>query len=170
MWYDSWSELPLISSDRDWPRPPSHRISLKDAIPALEQLVPEMNAILLAEGTDVLFWQWNSAGIYTSKSTYSVLVEGGRMEWKFKGVWRCKVPPIVKFFAILFLINKILTREVLQRRGLNCDTKCEMCDTEGMETSVHLLFHYPYAKQVWDTLEIKLGITLAMPKESVQCT
>ncbi|XP_078162841.1 uncharacterized protein LOC144558020 [Carex rostrata] len=84
--------------------------------------------------------------------------------------WHSKAPPTVKVFALLLLRNKILSREVLLRRGFNCETRCVMCDVEELETSVHLLFQCCYAKRVWDTLTDKMGVVLATPGEMTHHT
>lgn len=75
-------------------------------------------------------------------------------------VWKAKVPPSVRIFGYLLLKKKILRRDVLLRRRVQCDRQCVMCSTNSDETAVHLLFRCAYARRVWRTVDDKLGFQL----------
>lgn len=52
----------------------------------------------------------------------------------------------------MLLKDRILTREVLERRGIWCELPCEVCNTGDTETAIHLFFMSPYAQAVWRLL------------------
>lgn len=52
----------------------------------------------------------------------------------------------------MLLKDRILTREVLERRGIWCELPCEVCNTGDTETAIHLFFMCPYAQEVWRLL------------------
>lgn len=47
------------------------------------------------------------------------------------------------------LKGKLLTRDVLNRRGIHCEMECAMCHYGNAESHYHLFFRCSYAKRVW---------------------
>ncbi|XP_078177552.1 bidirectional sugar transporter SWEET4-like isoform X3 [Carex rostrata] len=66
--------------------------------------------------------------------------------------------------------NKILTRDVLQRRNIGGRTECAMCQNCNLETALHLLILCPFAKQVWSQVSMKLGYKLIEEGRSLEET
>lgn len=67
-------------------------------------------------------------------------------DWK-KAVWNLKLAPKVKMFTWKSLKGILPVGERLLERHINVDPKCKRC---GASKSInHLLFHYPYAREVW---------------------
>ena len=59
-------------------------ISLAEVITSRHDLVPIQllgNLPVLSQESDVLLWKWDKSGIYSAKSTYEMLVGGGRIDW-----------------------------------------------------------------------------------------
>lgn len=98
---------------------------------------------------DQLVWSWTGSGIYSAKSVYSVMMGGGKVQWLFMMVWKSKAPPSVKFFTTMLLQDKILTQQVMERRGIHCDSHCVICNNCPVESSLHLLFLCPFATRVF---------------------
>ena len=73
------------------------------------------------------------------KSVYKIMAEGGRVIMQNLEVWTAKVPPSVRIFGYLMMKRKILTRDVLRRRGVNCERHYVICLSNSGETAVHLL-------------------------------
>lgn len=111
---------------------------------------------------DRIRWRWGSSGAYSSKSVYKQMVEGGKVISRFEGVWKAKVPPMVRTFGYLMLRGKILTRDVLHMRHIQCEWSCVMCSGQIDETLVHLVFLCPYVWQVWSFIQRQLGVRLIM--------
>jgi hypothetical protein len=71
----------------------------------------------------------------------------------------------VNFFAFLLLNDRILTYEVMQIRGMSCELRCVMCDAYPLETSHHLFFDCPNAREIWQRFP-----KLIQLQETVQST
>ena len=110
---------------------------------------PNCWLVFVDQQPDTITWRWEKCGIYTSKSVYKILKGGGREKWKFLTTWSSKIPPTVKKFAYHLLNGKLLTRDVLRRRGMNFDLKCVLCNSCGVESILHLFFLCPYATTFW---------------------
>ena len=95
-------------------------------------------------------WKWNASGEYSAASFYKLLVSAGRIRWNYMEIWRAAAPSKVKIFTHLLLKDKILTREVLRRRGLQVAENCVMCDEGALETAHHLFFQCANAVGVWE--------------------
>lgn len=70
----------------------------------------------------------------------------------------------------LCLKGKLLSHEVMIRRGWQCDSRCMMCDRCNLETTFHLLFQCEYAINVWRWYHSILGFTIMHGGRSVQQT
>lgn len=112
-WFDSWN-YPIMSSlfaplasNRTW--------SLEKAA---QHGLPHNNA-LQGAAADQLIWRWNSNQEHSAQSIYQLMSGGGKTRWHFSFTWQLKIPPSVRVFVFLHLKDKILTHEVLNRRGSN---------------------------------------------------
>lgn len=156
-WYDSWAGSPILNQSD--PVPDNPVLSLREAQPVLSNLAPSC-IVNFTEEQDSLRWVWGSTGTYSSSSVYKIMAEGGRIIMHNLEVWTAKVPPSVRIFGYLLLRRRILTRDALRRRGINCDRHCVMCSSNWDETAVHLLFRCSYARRVWRIVESELGCKL----------
>ncbi len=93
-------------------------------------------------------WRWSNNGIYSARSAYNFLSFDGVDDRRIPHLWRIKIPPRIKIFLWLAAMNKVLTHELLAKRGWHGPSICALCccDTEGL---VHLFFLCPYARSVW---------------------
>jgi hypothetical protein len=61
-----------------------------------------------------------------------------------------------KVFFWLVLKDRINTRDMLRRRGMELDSfVCEMCILQVPETSVHLLLRCNFAKACWASIGVQ---------------
>lgn len=74
-----------------------------------------------------------------------------------------RAPSKVKVFTYLLMQERILTRDVLQRKGIHCQLECVMCNLGIVETAVHLICHCRYAKWVWSVIASKWGMVIMQP-------
>ena len=74
----------------------------------------------------------------------------------FKWVWKSKCTPRLKFFAWLILLDKLNTKDMLQRRNFHVqpNNHCVMCNSGVVEDLRHLFFEGPFEAVCWQ----KLGI------------
>lgn len=163
-WYDTCHEMPRVSNLVATALQPF--ISLKDAWTRMQELNPHETVptdfFTFTEAADRIQWKWDKSGVYSVKSIYRVLSEGGRIKCTFRETWTCKIPPSVKIFAYLVLCEKLLTRDTL-RRGMNMQLDCVLCDNCPVESILHLLYLCLYAVTVWFEVSRITGITLMTP-------
>jgi hypothetical protein len=99
---------------------------------------------------------------YSSKRFYSYAFKELDAHPIFKIIWKCKCSPRVKFFAWLILVDRLNTKDMLQRRHLNIQgtPTCVMCAAGSLETIEHLFFECCFAQDCWSKLEINWDISL----------
>lgn len=77
-WKDAWNgrplELQLVG------RPPQPYLSLRDAVPIIESLAPDLmdkvRSLCFTEESDRVGWKWEPGGVYTASSIYKVMIGG----------------------------------------------------------------------------------------------
>lgn len=155
-WFDSWMGIPVHTSNRDMPL---QYLSLREAWPTRHLLDQDRifpDELTFSGDQDMIVWRWETSGVYTAKSVYRMLSGGGLIKWHFQYTWKSKVPPSAKLFAYFMLHGKILTREVLRRRGMHLGMHCALCQDCPVESIVHVLFLCPYAVTVWFNVALLL--------------
>lgn len=113
--------------------------------------------VQLSDAKDELCWKWSKSDSYSASSVYKVMIEGGKIRWRYMTIWKCKAPPNAKLFAYLMLREKLLIHEVMMHRGFNCELGCQTCATGAPETLGYLLFSCPYVKEVWIQVAVSWG-------------
>lgn len=150
-WYDNWGSSPIrLIRDRQ-PRPCAQLISLQEAITKRPSALNSYTGtiLVLSDTDDVLVWRWSASGEYTASSVYKRMITTGKVCWNFMEIWTAAAPSKVKVFTHLMLKNRILTRDTLQRQGINCETNCVLCEILTLETHNHLFFQCLNAQAVW---------------------
>lgn len=145
-WYDNWVGAPKYTLGSGQPPPQQPHLSLCDAKSINLLIDPDdsdLHNLVVKEEDDQLVWKWGSRGIYTAGSLYKAMVGIGKIQWPFMRVWTSRVPPTVRVFTTLMLRDKILTHEVMNRRGMHCDMNCILCVNCPIESTLHLLFPLP---------------------------
>lgn len=90
------------------------------------------------KGPDSVHWRWTPDGLFSIKSTYSLLCDGGTRDVRARKIWKLRIPLKVKVFCWLVLKKRTPTVENLLKRGWVGNTYCVLCRTE--EESVDHLF------------------------------
>jgi hypothetical protein len=72
-------------------------------------------------------------------------------------LWRLQLPLKLKLFSWLVGNNKLLTWEVLQRRGWVGPSLCLLCKA-APENLFHLLMHCPFSKEVWHRITVHYNL------------
>lgn len=120
---------------------------------------------------DTILWNLEPTWIYTSKAAYRVLTSVGRtkcLNGKLCFTWKCPVPPTVKIFIYLVLNDKILTKNILNRRGMLVNLRCALCFSCQRETTLHLFFCCPYAIAIWRKVSSILQTKIMSIADSIQ--
>lgn len=151
-WFHAWSGLPIRENRA--PRPQQPYISLQQGLPLCQVIAPDSmtqaSSIVLSSAQDRIIWRWSVHGLYMAKSIYTKMMEVGMIKDECSKVSRYKVPQTVRMFAYLLFKGRILTRDVLQRRGIPCQIDCVLCTRNAQETASHLLFECTYTAQLWN--------------------
>ncbi|CAN7014873.1 unnamed protein product [Brassica rapa subsp. trilocularis] len=110
--------------------------------------------------TDSVVWGLSKNGLYTSKSGYALLeiieeintpqVESiPPVEKKlWSSLWKTKTTPKLRHFLWRILSGALAVKERLRSRGIQLNVTCSSCNN-GAEDIGHVLFHCPFAKEVW---------------------
>ncbi|KAJ3699256.1 hypothetical protein LUZ61_002961 [Rhynchospora tenuis] len=119
------------------------------------------NASLLSVlDTQQSVWKWTSSGIYSSASAYSILADPGVRSSYYTLLWNLKIPPKVKIFLWVLLLDRVLTQQNLLVRNWPSIPACKCCDHGTFETSSHLFVLCNYARRVWTLIQIRFSLPL----------
>lgn len=117
---------------------------------------------------DIFVWQPLQSGIYSTKSRYATAAAlrqasqffPNEEEFKWvKDVWSGRFSPKLKVFLWSTIHRALPTGENLQTRGITSDLSCPRC--KETKTIMHLFFHCPFAKKVWEYVPLKQVVHLA---------
>ncbi len=106
------------------------------------QLKAEISTLAPANSCDSIRWRWSNSGIFTVKSAYKVLQDGGLRGSPYVRIWSIKVPLKVKIFVWLVLRGRVRTKENLSKVGWTGELHCTLCP-DVCETIDHLFLTCP---------------------------
>ena len=97
-------------------------------------------------------WLAKPSGEYTTKSTYSLLMNPSTTSSDgkiFKTIWKLKIPPRAVVFCWRFIKNRLPTRDNLLRRNVGIqEVNCPLCGCVQEEVG-HLFFNCKIIKGLW---------------------
>jgi hypothetical protein len=107
---------------------------------------------------------------YSSQRFYSYVFSQIEAHPIFKFIWKSKCTPRVKFFVWLLLVDRLNTKEMLQRRHINIedDVDCVLCDSGAPETIDHLFFTCPFAQACWASIQLNWDDSLQLPDRLIR--
>lgn len=164
-WYDKWGTEVLKQTGS---RCMGHAISLRSAVQSGSMDLEE--EISFTDGQqDIMSWCWEGNQVYSAKSIYKLLTEGGLIKWEFSFIWKLPIPPSVRIFIYLLLNEKLLTRDVMVARHFPIqDTSCPLCDSCSLETANHIFFECSYSRRLWNKLTSLVSRTIMVPGQTTQ--
>lgn len=118
----------------------------------LQSLLPLIN--LEEERKDI--WKWPSkSGEFQPRIYYESCFSHIVVDPIFKWIWKCSCTLKFKVFGWLLLMDRLNTRDKMQRRHWNIqDDTCVMCHSACREDRVHLFFACNFSQRVWNYLGI----------------
>jgi hypothetical protein len=118
------------------------------------------NGVILQEKPDSLKWTGGDlSGQVTVKNVY---LASEKLKWNYKiggwrkALWSWDCPLKIKLFIWLLVENKILTWEILQRRGFTGPSICKLC-LKNVESTQHLFMECAFTMEVWNKLRMYLN-------------
>jgi len=109
---------------------------------------------------DIRVWGINENGCFSVKTAYASLTKrgDGTHSEVFKLLWKAKAFPAVTITAWRALLDRLPTRESLDRRGVTMEsTLCVLCQAKA-ESCQHLFLECDAAVRVWELCYRWIGI------------
>ncbi len=119
-----------------------------------QELGPMRNLIagfMLSVDLDSISWRWSSNGRFSVSSAYNFLTFDGVDDSNIRHLWSLRIPLRIKLFLWLAGRNRLLTADLLARRGWQGPSICVLCGAD-VENLVHPLFRCPFARAMWAQL------------------
>jgi hypothetical protein len=130
-------------------------------LPLSEQAYEEYNQLnhLIAANPlslDRDLWVYDWGDSYPSARYYKHIHAHIQVMPVFKWLWKSSCMMRVKFFAWLLLVDRLNSRDMLQRRHWKVteDVHCVLCPTGAREDRMHLFFECNFSQRVWNYLQI----------------
>jgi hypothetical protein len=118
-------------------------------LPELTRLATLLDEVQLHEGQDdAICWRFTESLEYSARSAYLLQFEGSIPTENYNLIWRAWAPEKCRFFAWTAALGRILTADVLLRRGWENNYFCALCE-RNLETTTHLFWECPWSKQAW---------------------
>ena len=104
---------------------------------------------------------WNSPH-YQPKRVYDLFFTHIQPEIPLTLIWKSKCTLQLKVFLWLLLLDRLNTKELMQRRHFNTQggASCVTCNNSTTEDFLHLFFACPFAQQCWHFLGIIWDLNL----------
>jgi hypothetical protein len=96
-------------------------------------------------------------GLYSVASGYECQFLGAISHFPVTQIWQAKSEAKCKFFARLFMHNRVLTADNMSKSNWTCDPLCSFCVCNP-ETSKHLFSQCNYTKAVWDLITPRFSL------------
>lgn len=106
-----------------------------------------VTSVIYDQSDDALVWVYESKGVYSSQSLYTIINFRGVQPMYIPSVWKINVPPWIQIFLCLLSHNKLMTKDNLLKRGMEKPKECMFCTED--ETICHLFFECVVAKMIW---------------------
>ncbi|KAG7559442.1 Endonuclease/exonuclease/phosphatase superfamily [Arabidopsis thaliana x Arabidopsis arenosa] len=181
LWYEPWISLSKPITPMGPPTEHGQNLKVDHLIcpvskswisERIKTLLPEYEQEILSlrpsksRSEDSHLWLLTKNGDYSTKSGYqaaSMLKEklvfqredSSNFNW-FKEIWNIKCAQKIKFFLWKAMNAALPVGELLKSRGINTSTLCPHCQEE--ESSLHLFFHCPFARKIWESAPFKTPI------------
>ena len=114
-------------------------------------------------GEDKMCWIPNKHKGFRVRDFYKILVGNTLLGFPWKSIWKQKIPSKVVFFVWTAALGKCLMIDNLRKRKVWILDWCFMCKRNG-ESIDHLLFHCPFAWDLWSMVLGLFGVSWVMPR------
>jgi hypothetical protein len=123
------------------------------------------NHFSLSDQDDRIIWGLDKK-VFSVNSLYKKKVMD-QVSVPYKFLWKSKLPHKIKIFIWLVVRNKILTKDILNKRNWKGSQEC--CFYGGDESIDHLFFHCPIARYTWRVIQVALNLVEIPRSISILC-
>jgi hypothetical protein len=130
------------------------------AILQFNELSELLENILLTDQNDIWTYSWGP--IYKTRKMYDLFFAHITPHPVLTSIWKSKCSMKGKAFFWLLLMDRLNTRDMLQRRHLSIQDgpSCRICNLDILEDMSHLFFTCPFAQNCWNSLAIYWDVNL----------
>lgn len=115
----------------------------------VQQLAILIHSTQLAiNSNDSPLWRWSISCKFSVQSAYAFLSLDGVNNTRIYFLWKLKIPPRIKLFLWLAARNKLLTTDLLAKRGWHGPSIDVLCNSDA-ETLQHLFCGCPLSSSLW---------------------
>jgi len=148
--------------NNNWMRTFRNQISTAQHMEEFISMWIRIQSVQLQEGTtDSITWRWTADGSYTTRSAYRIQFKGAYSIFSPKLIWKADTENKCKVFMWIFIHEKILTTDNLQKRQWPYHEHCALCNGP-LETAVHLCLNCGFAKVVWNQIFTWEGVNIEL--------
>ncbi len=115
------------------------------------QLCNLIEGVTLNDDMGSISWRWCRNGIFTVSSAYKFISFDGVDDRKIPFLWSIKLPLKIKLFLWLAGRYRLLTVDLLVKRGWHGPSICALCGADA-ENLDHLFFRCSFAISLWGRL------------------
>ena len=104
------------------------------------------------------------SNIFVSTKIYRRLVGHHIVHDSYRWLWKCQCQPKHEVFLWLLISDRLSTRNLLRRRGMDLDSfTCVFCLSLQEETVHHLFVDCAFTKLCWSSLNIDIPLGAPFP-------
>lgn len=133
---DGWNWDRIFGTD------PEILVGMDDDITELKDRISHFTIL---QSPDQLTWQWRPNGLFSVKSIYLALTDGGTRDPGLDTIWKLYIPLKVKVFCWLALKKRLPTTDLLVKRGWAGNTTCALYGAKD-ESVDHLFTRCVFTK------------------------
>lgn len=124
------------------------------ALQQLSELSNLLNNIHLSNQSDSWTYIWGPS--FKPKKVYDMFFAHLSPYPAITSIWKSKCTMKVKAFLWLLFMDRLNTRDMLQRRQFHIQNgpSCRMCNSRVLEDMPHLFFFYSFVQSCWNLLGI----------------
>jgi hypothetical protein len=91
---------------------------------------------------------------FTSAKFYKFVFDAIPTNKALNSIWKSKCLSKLKVFLWLVMMDRPNTKDLMlwKKWTMDGDAYCVMCNTQSLETSLHLLFECPFALDCWQKI------------------
>jgi hypothetical protein len=125
----------------------------------LDELQNEANEIIPSQSNDEWSFPWGSK--FSTSKLYRVLIGDHIIPNPILDIWKTCVVPRQKFFSWLLLNGKLNSKEMMLKKKNYVEfSECILCDTNILESIVHLFFECSFSQSFWWALGFEWNTNL----------